>query len=170
MAHLEAQLQGRASTFLSAPGPQHPPPPPAAPGPPHGGNRPGECRAQPEVGTGEAEPQRRPPRGSQAAWRTEGAFNHSWPGTRRLRAPPSLCSDPRRHTKHRTPRSVAPPGRFLPSPFPGATATKWRTREKLPATSPSAQCSRSAHARVLAPSCRPGPPRDVTWRGQSGAR
>lgn len=39
----------------------------------------------------------------------------------------------------------------LPSPFPIATATKWRTREKRPGTSPLVQRTPSAHARSRAP-------------------
>nr|XP_033693812.1 translation initiation factor IF-2-like [Tursiops truncatus] len=91
-----------------------------------------------------------------------GPSGHYWPGARRPRAPaaphraprPSQAPDPR---ERRAARSASP------SQLPRATATKWRTREKRPATSPSAQRPPSAHARAPAPSGRRGLP--VTSRG-----
>lgn len=111
MAHLEARLEGRA-TFLSAPGPQHPPPPPACSGAalrrePARGMR---SRARGRGGRSRAAAEAAP--GFSGCPEYRGASNHSWPGTRRLRAPPRLCTETRRHAKNRTPKSVAPPGRL----------------------------------------------------------
>lgn len=61
-AHLKARLEGRASTFLLAPGPQHPPPPPACSGATSRSEPARGMPGEPEVGAGEAEPQQRPPR------------------------------------------------------------------------------------------------------------
>lgn len=170
MAHLEARLEGRDSTFLSAPGPQHPPPPPA-------------CSA--------AASRRKPALGMQGTARGRGgrsrAAAEAAPGLSGFPAyrgcfqsllarnaptpcPPRLCNESRRHTKHRTPRSVAPPGRFCPARSQKPQQQNGgRGRSGRPPP-PFAQRARSAHARALAPSCRPGPPHDVAWRGQSGGR
>lgn len=74
-----------------------------------------------------------------------------------------IGTNPRCYTKHRRPKSVAPLGRFLLSRFPRATATKWRTREKRPATSPSALRTHFAHARARLPAAAGTLP--VTSRG-----
>lgn len=67
-------------------------------------------------GSGPAKPRRSGGRRGafRAARRTGAACSHSWPGPRRLRSPTAL-HEPSRHAKHRTPRSVAPPGRFDPA-------------------------------------------------------
>lgn len=83
--------------------------------------------------------------------------SHSWPEAHLLRAPmalhrPQLLHQVPNSKERRASRAV------LPSRFPRATATKWRTREKQPATSPSAQRVLYAHARAPAPRGRRGPP------------
>lgn len=143
---------GRSSRLRA---PQHPPPPPSCTGPPHG------------------EPVREhwaKPRGSRWAklsssggrlgllsWpEYRGGSSDFCPGTRRrLHSLKSLHRSPRSHeaphsNKSRASRAV------LPSPLPIATATKWRTREKQPGTSPLVQRIQSAHARSWA---LPPPPR-----------
>lgn len=81
---------------------------------------------------------------------TRGDSGDSCPGTRRLRGVrspqrPSPSPEAAYSNKSRASRAV------LPSPFPIATATKWRTREKRPGTSPLVQRTPSAHARSRAP-------------------
>lgn len=83
--------------------------------------------------------------------------SHSWPEAHRLRTPtalhrPQLLHQVPNSKERRASRAV------LPSRFPRATATKWRTREKQPATSPSAQRALYAHARAPAPRGSRGPP------------
>lgn len=81
---------------------------------------------------------------------TRGGSGDSCPGTRRLRSlrspqRPSPSPEAAYSNKSRASRAV------LPSPFPIATATKWRTREKQPGTSPLVQRTPFAHARSRAP-------------------
>ncbi|KAM7331438.1 hypothetical protein ACRRTK_008146 [Alexandromys fortis] len=91
------------------------------------------------------------------------------PGSRRLRSlrspqRPSPPPEAAYSNESRASRAVSP------SPFPIATATKWRTREKRPGTSPLVQRTPSAHARSRALPHRGGPPVDVSRGSQSGVR
>lgn len=114
-ARPEALSQSRAGTFPSAPGPQHPPPPPpdcsgaASRGEPAREMK-GRARGRGRQSRAAAEAAE----GFRAARRTGAACSHSWPRPRRLRSP-TVLHEPSRHAKYRTPRSVAPPGRFGPA-------------------------------------------------------
>lgn len=78
-----------------------------------------------------------------------GGSSDFCPGTRRLRSLQSPHRSSRSHEAPHSNKSRASPA-ALPSPLPIATATKWRTREKQPGTSPLVQRIQTAHARSWA--------------------
>lgn len=143
---------------------------PPAPRPPHTEGRPGGMRG------GRAKPSRSGGRPG-AIWLPGvpgpggGGSRDSRPRTHRLRSPTSLHGPPTPSHEAPDSRELRASGAVWTSPFPIATATKWRTRDERPATTPL-RSARSVCARAAAPApCgRRGPTRDVTGHSQSGAR